>query len=431
MNTKILKLCIVALYGAFAAASSNAASDTIPLSSKTKASPVNPDTLEGEAQPAPMFPIPKKPKKDETGKDVVSGLKDAPKDEPEQEPVPDANPQQNAYIGSIDVYGTDRITEVDLKNFFGKELDSWVDLGMKNDPAAYDLQRSFADRAKKKWDLADAEWSLAQYFTQSGMAVHLTLDVVEKKDVSKRMAFLEEPKETHADPDGLLAQWRKYEEIALDMVGKGELSPDTERCVAFHCPFAHKNAKLRPFEKIFIDGAKKHHKELFAILKGDKDPENRAAAAFVLPYYTNGKEIVAAMVERIPDPDPIVRNNVLRVLGAIAERHRDIPVPLAPVMKAFEYPRVSDRSKALNVAYQLAEHSPVARESLRKSGPQLLTMLASKQPDHRELAHGILRKISGRDFAPDDDKSWQRWVRTVTKDSSTGEKRKDAAISKK
>jgi hypothetical protein len=44
------------------------------------------------------------------------------------------------------------------------------------------------------------------------------------------MAFLEDPTETLPDPDGLLAQWRKYEEIALELVEDGQLVPDSERC---------------------------------------------------------------------------------------------------------------------------------------------------------------------------------------------------------
>lgn len=412
-------LCIVLTHCALSS-SYAAEGDTIPLSGKTKESKQNPDVLDMKDQPAPMVPMvpePKKGKKGETAKDTLQ-LKTGKKGEPEQAPV-DPIQQATAYIGSIDVYGTDRVTEVDLKELFGKNLDQWVDMGMAGDPKAIEIQSQLAEKAKSKWDFAFADWSLAQYFTANGLAVHLTLDVVEKKDVNTRMAFLKDPTETLPDPDGLLAQWRKYEEIALELVETGQLVPDSERCVAFHCPFGHRHAKLKPFEKIFVDGAKKNSKQLFAILKNDKRADMRSAAAFVIPYTKDGKEIVAAMVERVPDPDVVVRNNVLRVLGDIAEFHSEITVPLTPVLKALSYPRVSDRSKALVVVFQLAEHSVAAREVIRKTSvPDLLQMLASKQPDHRELSYGILRKISGRDFPLDDEKSWKRWYRSVAKDNS-------------
>jgi hypothetical protein len=394
--------------------------DTLPLAAKTKASKISADTFEEQEVAAPMVPEVKKSltKKNATQKDVLNIKSGKQKDEPVVEPAAPA-PESVAYIGSVDVYGTDRVTEVDLKELFGNELDRWIDMGMRGDPSAYEMQNKLAEKAKAKWDFAFADWTLAQYFAANGLAVHLTLDVVEKKDVAQRMSFLPEPQGSHGDPGGLLKQWRAYEDLALELVEKGELAPDSEKCVAFHCPFGHKHPKLKPFEKVFVEGAKQHYVGLKQVLKNDKQPDNRAAAAFVLPYYKNGKEIVAAMVERIGDPDAVVRNNVLRVLGDIAEFHRGIPVPLAPVLKAFDYPRVSDRSKALIVAFQLALHEASARELIRKtSGSQLLQMLASKQPDHRELAHNILRKVSGRDFTADDEKSWQRWVRTLAKDDA-------------
>jgi hypothetical protein len=190
--------------------------------------------------------------------------------------------------------------------------------------------------------------------------------------------------------------------------------------VAFHCPFGHRHAKLKPFEKIFVDGAKKNSKQLFAILKSDKRADMRSAAAFVIPYTKEAAKRSSAMVERVPDADVVVRNNVLRVLGDIAEFHSEITVPLTPVLKALSYPRVSDCSEALVVVFQLAEHSRRRSRSYSQNAAfqSYCRCWRVSSRTTRELSYGILRKISGRDFPLDDEKSWKRWYRSVAKDNS-------------
>lgn len=329
--------------------------------------------------------------------------------------APDGNGGQQPvvlrpYVASVETFGSPRIDETALRKLLGKDLDKWLEMGLKGDPKSMEVENKLAERVKKKFNFAAAEWSIVQYFEPGELPIHITLDVVEPADAAKRMPFLPSPTVENADPGGLIKTWVEYENTALDLVETAQLEPDAEECVAFHCPFGHKHDKLKPYEKIFVEGVKTHAAALETVLKTDKRAEWRAAASYLVAYLKDGKKVVNLLVERVKDPDPQVRNNSLRVLGDIAEFHSEIVIPVAPILDAIKFPRASDRSKAIYALYNMALHSSQVREQVLKGHvPEVLNMLTSKQPDHKELAHALLRKISGREFAQGDVNAWKNW----------------------
>lgn len=327
-------------------------------------------------------------------------------------------------VGSLDTYGSTRINEVVLREIFGKEMDRWIAKGLASDPTAVEIENKIIATVKKKFGFPFAEWSIIQYFEPGQLALHLTLDVVEDKDVARRMPFSSAGNEQLTDPGDLLKQWEEYEEEALKLVESGKLEPDTEKCAALHCPFGHKMDSLKKYEKLFVEGAKKYGPALVDILKRDKRSEYRAAAVYVLAYWVDQKKTVAdALVERVRDPDAIVRNNALRVLGDIATNNKDIVIPTGPILPALDYPKVSDRSKALYLVYLLSLTSNQVREEILKSSvPTLVALMECKQPDHKELAHQVLRKISGKEFAATDSRAWLAWYRKLPQSKEISKK---------
>ena len=245
----------------------------------------------------------------------------------------------------METFGSSRINVVALKKFLGKELDVWLAKGVKGDPESMELETKLADKVKEKWGFAQADWSIMEYFEPGDMPIHITLDVVEKEDVAKRMPFLPAPTGQYKDPAGLVAAWMEYEETAMDLVESGALEPEADDCVAFHCPFGHKHPKLKKYEKIFVEGVAKHSAELIEIQSKDKRAEFRAAACYVLAYLKDGKKVISLMVDRIKDREPTVRNNAMRVLGDVAEFHPELVIPIQPIIEAFRFPKVSDRRK--------------------------------------------------------------------------------------
>jgi len=331
------------------------------------------------------------------GQGKVSGL---------QTPPPPPEP----YIASFETFGSGKINERVIKELLGEEFNTWITKGLKGDPSASELEARLLDKIKKKYNFALAEWSIVQYFEPGDMAIHLTLDVVEAADVAVRMPFRAAPTADLPDPGGLLKTWVEYETIALDLTERAEIDPDAGKCAALHCPFGHKHVKLKKYEKIFLDGARKNEAALAKILKESGNDDYRASSAYLLAYLKDGKKVVDYLSDAIKDPDDLVRNNVLRVLGDIAEHHPEYVIPLKPLQAAIDFPRVSDRSKALYALYHLVSNSRPARDEVLKSNViELLRLLESKQPDHRDLAHGILRKISGKDFTVTDVRAWNDW----------------------
>jgi hypothetical protein len=320
------------------------------------------------------------------------------------------------YVASVETYGSSKINSVILKKTLGKDLDEWVEKGLKGDAASVEMEQKLAKRVMDQFGFASADWSIVQYFEPGDMAIHITLDVVEKQDVARRMPFLEKPTGSFTDPDNLIQKWIGYEDEALRLVETGLLEPEAASCPAFHCPFGHTHPKLKKYEKIFVDGVKTHFKALTEIQEKDSRGEWRAAATYLLAYAKDGKAVVTQMLGRIRDPEPLVRNNALRVLGDIAEYHAELVIPLPPVIQALQFPRVSDRSKALYVVYLNTMHSPKARDEVMAAIPLLVDLIQSKQPDHKDLAHGILRKVSGKDYAVEDVQSWKNWSAKAVKD---------------
>lgn len=322
------------------------------------------------------------------------------------------------YVASLDTFGSKRINNIILKDFLGKELDEWIQLGMAGSADALTKEQEITDKIKKKFGFSDANWSIVQFFEPGRLAVHITLDVVEPGEAKTRMPFLPEPQQAFADPDGLIENWQSYENTALSLVERGELAPDTTKCVAFHCPFGHKHPHLKKYESIFVNGVKKNQTQLAQILQNDKRPMYRGAAAFLLAYMKDGKKLVDLMLSRVKDPEAFVRNNVLRVLGHVAEFHPEYIIPIRPILPALQFPRVSDRSKSMFVVYAQAQSSAKTRDVILKSGavPSLISIIQSKQPDQRELAHRVLRKISAKDYPVDDAQSWKNWYATYEKD---------------
>ena len=341
------------------------------------------------------------------------------KDKPKQtvlDPAPAPGDNQ-PYIASLGVFGSARLNETILRQTLGKELDTWIGKGLSGDETAMQMETKLADEIKKKFDFAYADWTVMQFFESTDLAIHITLDVVEKSDVAKRMPFKAAPMTTLKDPDGLLAAWRQYEEIALDLVDKGEVNPDTEKCPAVHCPFGHSHKKLKPFEKIFSEGVKKNEKALTEVLNSSKVMDDRASAAYLLAYLNEAEKVAALMIPAIKDPEPLVRNNALRVLGDIAEKNKEVILPIKPILEALEFPRSSDRSKAVFLAMMMASGSQQVRDEILKTGvPSLLSMLKGNQPDQRDFSHNILRKISGKDFPSSDYLAWSGWFQKVSRE---------------
>jgi hypothetical protein len=179
-----------------------------------------------------------------------------------------------------------------------------------------------------------------------------------------------------------------------------------------HCALGFKHPDLEHMEDAFIEKAPGRMKELTAVLRGDRQANRRAAAAFVLAYGKARKEVVDALLPSIDDPNAGVRNNVVRVLVAIQQEADTVVVPLKAALHALRFPTTTDRNKAGYLLAYIAEHaSPAERTRIaREAGDTLLAMAAMKQPNNRDPAIKILEAISGQTHG-NDVEAWRAWLK--------------------
>jgi hypothetical protein len=132
---------------------------------------------------------------------------------------------------------------------------------------------------------------------------------------------------------------------------------------------------------------------LFRILKDDRDAGQRGAAAYLLAHIEDPDELVRGLAPSVRDPSSYVRNDVMRVLAHLSQFHPKVAIPLAPILKAIDYPDTTDRNKALYVLDGLAARPGNAEVIRREALPTLRKLAALQQPNNRDPARSILKKI--------------------------------------
>lgn len=316
-------------------------------------------------------------------------------------------------LKAVDVYGTTHFDAAWVKSKFGDKLQRYFDT--EDDEETKRLEKEITDGilAEKK-DIGWAKLSTAVYYDMGDVPQgFVTVDVVERKDMKARLTFGPEPKGDVDDPDGLIAAWKEYESTYFKLMREKKISPQRVACPAFHCMGGYEHEALRGFGEKFVKGVQPNQDRLIRALKEDKDPKDRAAAAFLLAHIKDGKKLVDLMLPALQDPDAIVRNNATRVLGNVAMFHHDVPVPLKPLLGMLNGPTMYDRNKAVAVISGLLdrpEGSKLRAEVIREGVPTLIKLLELKQPNNHDFAYKILKKVSGELLGERDYEGWRKWL---------------------
>jgi len=311
----------------------------------------------------------------------------------------------------IEMFGTKQVTMEHLVSSYGKQL---RELCNARPP---DPTRLLA-HLEALGDFADVELGLVGPYDPNDMKCYVTVDFVDRADAGRRMPFWPEPTGTYQDPDGLLADWHTYEAKERDLVASNQLSSQRVECPAFHCLGDHSHPALSRLADRFIKRVPANVKGLAAILRDDRWPSHRAAAAYLLAYSTDGPALVNRMLAASCDSVGLVRNNALRVLSDIALYHPELEIPIAPVLAALEYPTTLDRNKAAAIILGLIERPTGDRLHLliaQRAGPTLLAMLRLQVPNNHNFAYLILKAISGQGYGERDYAAWEGWLAHVIK----------------
>lgn len=321
---------------------------------------------------------------------------------------------------TVDVYGTDHVTGRELLERYDSEFRALAEYARGDTTALTPgIRARLREGIRAIGDFAWIDLSVVAYPGEETLRIGITLDVVERADSARRMAFRAPPSDTVPDPGGLLEAWREYEVRAFRLLRSGELSADTGPCGAHHCFLGFDHDQLAAYGREFSAEVPRRADALRRVLREDADPRKRNSAAYLLAHLEDPQRVADHLVPAIPDPDDGVRNAVLRVLWQLAA-NPEVTIPLDPLLTALDYPSATDRNKAASALLHLAERPEYRERILREAGPILLEMLSLKQPNNHDPALGVLRELSGRDLGEDDVEAWRRWWQEATGRSNSG-----------
>jgi HEAT repeat protein len=215
----------------------------------------------------------------------------------------------------------------------------------------------------------------------------------------------------------------QYQSIGNDLFNNKKLRTidlDDNNCPVYHCiaaGFTH--PKLKPYLVIFNQGIVKQKEFILDTLKNDPDSGRRGAAAFLLGHLQDPHEIITTLSPYVEDPDPLVRNNVIRVIGETVERAKIYDFNLLPFLNLLASTESVDRNKSLFVIYAVAK-SPAQQQKIMAYKDRLLDLLQLQQPNNHKPAYMILTRISGKKFGEYDLVAWKNWANTQQRVISPG-----------
>ncbi len=319
------------------------------------------------------------------------------------------NTNAQTIFSGIDIYGTSQITVEQVLDLHESRLNQMASAWTSKDIQLYfQIREEVTDSIRALGDFAFLEISTIEY-SRDDSPLFITIDVVDLNDKNKRLTLNPRPSDDINDPDSLLAEWERYEDLGKNLRKSGELEHDAS-CPAFHCTFGFGHNALTYFEREFNSKVPNNREILVQILRKDKDAKDRAFAAFLLAHIKNGRDLVRILVPSISDTSSFVRNNVLRVLADISQNHGEIEIPIEPILKALQYPNTTDRNKALAVLDGMAKNKEYRNTIIDKAGSTLIEILKLLQPNNHDWAYSILKELSGKDFGDRNVEAWTLWL---------------------
>ena len=316
-----------------------------------------------------------------------------------------------SVLGGIDVYRATSLTREQLISAHGALLDSIVAVYGRGDMNAvlpYHQQLVTSLRARR--NLVHVDINITTSFEANRNVLFLMVDVVERADSASRLAFARAPRGQSVDPLGALEKWQEYEQRATALVQSRQLSPQLDTCPVLHCWLGFEHPQLQPYRAVFDQAASQHHAALIEVLRSDARAERRAAAVFVLAHLNDPLNLVRTLRPALRDPNNTVRNNALRVLMQIAQRHTNVGMPIQDILRALDDPSSAARNKAAETVSLLAAR-PNYRAAILEQGDAVLRLLRLRLDNNRDPAHRILRALSGRNYAVTDLAAWEAWLR--------------------
>jgi len=198
-------------------------------------------------------------------------------------------------------------------------------------------------------------------------------------------------------PGEVLSTYHRFQETLAAALRRGSTAEDLTQG---HSRMADPSA--RAVQDMFPALVSAHLAEIRAVLRHSDDDDQRAAAAYVIGYAPNKKDIVDDLQYALKDPEPEVRANAARSLVALAVRARLNPadgIKIEPTwfIEMLNSLSWSDRNHALSALQILtdARNADVLEQLRERSLSSLIEMARWKTLAHALPAFVLVGRLAG------------------------------------
>ena len=215
------------------------------------------------------------------------------------------------------------------------------------------------------------------------------------------MAVNSEPEQELALPDDVMKAYREFAAALARATAEGDLSEDTSEGFPIMNNLAARMAQRR------LPGlAGLNEDTLRDVLKHAREPEQRAAAAYLAGYAPSRRYVVDDLQLALRDPDPAVRANVMRSLRALARagqaasaaNWRVEPAWFLPLLGSID---LSDRLEAVRTLLEMAAQADAELSASQKERalPALVEMARWQYAGHAQPAFLLAGRLAGQSEA--------------------------------
>ena len=161
---------------------------------------------------------------------------------------------------------------------------------------------------------------------------------------------------------------------------------------------------------------KRDYETALKVLSRDEDPKKRRVAAMILTNFADRDAAWTALMEGLRDDDDGVNSICTSALFTLT-RHVPRTVDWSPATESLRHllngTNLFALTQVLRTLSQTNLSPKLAKPLLRNGGGRmLLPYLRAKHEDERTLSHGLLARLSGKDFGYDDSR-WAAWVASI------------------
>lgn len=329
-----------------------------------------------------------------------------------------ANPER------FDIFGVDENTKQKIYACCSEIVEQYLDESQKLnflsiEPKKKDMihilkfEEKMVAKVKQVDDFAEVKLSVVYY--PAMQRAFATLDIVKQNELhripDKKRAEHETPVVSGKEIKNLFQIWNDYNAQKMKLIKANKFDFSKTSCPSMHCTWGFDQDDIKNILPKLQEGVIKHKQELFNIIKSSKNDKERGDAIFILANDTHYQDLANFLINYTDDTSDLVRNNVMRVLGAIIAKHKIPHLDVKKIIQALDYPYVTDRNKAAYVLLGIIKSdSTVDAQVMKHAGHTLVELLKLKQPNNHDFAYQILKELSHKNYSEYDYKSWSQWI---------------------